>query len=119
MSGSSKRLVTEDPDEYEEVFFAEPKDREGFVPKVIPKSSEQHEQYLPPFTFFSIMELLESAFMLNSLSDEDKMAIVDALEETRFQAEDVVIGQGAEGDCLYIVDSGELSCIQFIASHER
>jgi len=56
------------------------------------------------------MKLLDSAFILNTLPNEDKKIIIDALEPKSFKAEEVVIEQGTEGDSLFVVDSGTLIC---------
>ena len=41
------------------------------------------------------------------------------MEEKTFNAGDVVIQQGDEGDCLYIVDSGELDCFKLLPNNAK
>lgn len=36
--------------------------------------------------------------------------MVDAMEEKKFGPSQLVIKQGEDGDCLYVVDVGELDC---------
>ena len=42
------------------------------------------------------------------LTEEAREAVVAAVTEVKFEADDVVIKQGAEADCMYMVQSGEL-----------
>jgi cAMP-dependent protein kinase regulator len=32
------------------------------------------------------------------------------MEEKKYEESDVVISQGEDGDCLFVVDEGELNC---------
>lgn len=48
--------------------------------------------------------------MLCCLDNEDTGLIVNALEMRSVKAEEVILTQGEEGDCLYLVDSGTLIC---------
>lgn len=41
------------------------------------------------------------------------------MEEKTFNAGDVVIQQGDESDCLYIVDSGELDCFKLLPNNAK
>ena len=51
--------------------------------------------------------------MFSSLDEMEKNIIVDAMQEKRIEKKgDVVIKQGDKGDCLYVVDSGSLSCMK-------
>jgi cAMP-dependent protein kinase regulator len=58
------------------------------------------------------MELLNSAFILNTLSNKDKKIIINALEPKTYEAGETVIEKGTEGDDLFVVDSGTLVCTQ-------
>ena len=50
--------------------------------------------------------------MLCCLDNEDIGIIVNAFEMKSVKAEEVILTQGEEGDCLYLVDSGTLICTQ-------
>ena len=48
--------------------------------------------------------------MFASLDDKEADIVVNAMEEKKFRAQETVIKQGEDGDCLYVVDVGELDC---------
>ena len=50
------------------------------------------------------------AFMFSALDEKEKDIVVDAMEECKIGVNDVVIQEGTQGDCLYVVGSGTLSC---------
>jgi len=73
----------------------------NYKPKFVPKTEEQKEK---------IREKLLKCFIFNTVSKKDLEIIVDAMEEKQFKANDVVIKQYEEGDCVYVVESGNLIC---------
>lgn len=75
--------------------------KSDFKPRVVPKSDEVKEQ---------IMEKIEKAFMFSGLEDSEKQIVVDAMEEKKCFKNEVVIKEGDDGDCLYVVASGTLAC---------
>lgn len=75
--------------------------KEDFVPKVIPK---------PEDTKNRIMERLNKNFLFRSLDHENKEIVIDAMEERKFNKGQYVIKQGEDGDVLYLVDTGILTC---------
>lgn len=48
--------------------------------------------------------------MFQALDDNEKRIVIDAMGEKKVKPGDVVIKQGDEADCLYVIDSGVLSC---------
>jgi cAMP-dependent protein kinase regulator len=48
--------------------------------------------------------------MFSGLDEAEKKIVVDAMEEKKTFKNEVVIKEGDEGDCLYVVASGTLSC---------
>ena len=51
-----------------------------------------------------------------SALDENELAIVlDAIEEVRLQDGDVVIREGDQGDCMYVLEEGTLKCTKVFA----
>lgn len=50
------------------------------------------------------------SFLFSGLDSKDLKIVIDAMEEKIYNPKDVVIKQGEPGDCLYVVDSGELNC---------
>lgn len=56
------------------------------------------------------MEKIEKSFMFSGLDDKEKKIVADAMDEQKFHKNEVVIKEGDEGDSLYVVASGTLSC---------
>lgn len=50
------------------------------------------------------------AFMFSNLDDKEMVIVVDAIEEMRYNPGDQVIVEGDQGDCMYVLESGSLSC---------
>lgn len=55
---------------------------------------------------------LNQVGILSHLSKEQKIQLLDVLEEVKFKAEDVVIREGDPGDFFYIIKSGEATVLQ-------
>lgn len=51
-----------------------------------------------------------NSFMFSALDEKDRNIVIDAMEERKYQPNDYVIKQGADGDMLYVVDEGDLDC---------
>jgi len=64
----------------------------------------------------AIKSRLIHSFMFNSLETTDLKIVIDAMEEKKFVKGDVIINQGDQGDCLYIVEEGELDCFKKFVS---
>lgn len=75
--------------------------KEAFQPRVIHKSEDQKEL---------ITEKLKNCFIFNALDKNDLEIVINAIEEKKFAKDETVITQGDEGNELYIVDTGTLSC---------
>ena len=52
--------------------------------------------------------------MFSALNESEKLVIVNAMQSANFQAGQVVIKEGDEGDCLYVVEAGQLECTKFL-----
>ena len=48
--------------------------------------------------------------MFSGLDMNEKHIVIDAMEEKKCFKKEVVIREGDEGDCLFVVASGTLSC---------
>lgn len=55
--------------------------------------------------------------MFSALDDKEKEIVVSAMEEVKVDVNDVVIKEGDQGDCLYVVGSGTLSCTKIFAGN--
>jgi len=74
-----------------------------YQPKVVEKSEDAKQR---------IRERLSQAFMFAMLDEKEKNIVINAMEECKFAVGDKVITQGDDGDVLYVVDAGELSCFR-------
>ena len=81
-----------------------------FVPKKIHKTEEQINR---------IKGKIISSFIFSSLDKKEIEIVIDAMEEKRFKIDEKVITQGEVGDCLYIVETGSLSCYKILESGEN
>lgn len=48
--------------------------------------------------------------MFKSLGEDEKDIVISAMEEKITEPKEVVIKEGDEGDCLYVVGQGTLQC---------
>lgn len=56
------------------------------------------------------MDKIQNAFMFSGLDESEKQIVVDAMQEQNAITGEVVIKEGDEGDSLYVVGSGTLTC---------
>jgi cAMP-dependent protein kinase regulator len=78
-----------------------------FTPKEIPKSDDQIQR---------IKTRVLQSFLFSALEAKDLSIVIGSMEEKRFEAGEYVIKQYESGDCLFIVESGELNCFRKIVS---
>jgi len=64
----------------------------------------------PPQVRDALKKRLEQAFMFSSLNPEELSIVLDAMQSVKKMAGEAVITEGEEGDCLYVVESGVLTC---------
>lgn len=72
-----------------------------FVPPVIIKTDEQKER---------LKNCLCRSFLFANLEENDLGIVIGAMKELQASVDDVVIKQGDNGDCLYVIESGTLKC---------
>jgi len=72
-----------------------------FVPKVVMKSEDVKKR---------LRKRLLSAFMFDALDERELEIVIDSIEEVQVSRGEVLIHEGDEGDCMYVVESGILSC---------
>lgn len=75
--------------------------KEDFVPKKINKSSDQIQR---------IKARVLQSFLFSALEAKDLSIVIDCMEEKNFKSGENVITQGESGDCLFIVETGDLNC---------
>lgn len=79
--------------------------RKQLKPKVIPKTEAQ---------IIKLREKLISSFIFGGVDDNELSIILSAMEERKFNINDIVIREGDIGYCLYVVESGRLICTKKI-----
>ena len=52
--------------------------------------------------------------MFNALDQNELNIVLDAIEEVRVQADQPVITEGDQGDCMYVLNTGALKCTKVI-----
>ena len=65
----------------------------------------------------ALQKRLEQAFMFSSLNHEELSIILDAMQSVKKRPGDLVIVEGEEGDCLYVVESGILTCTKIFVRY--
>ena len=58
----------------------------------------------------ALKKRLEQAFMFSSLNPDELAIVLDAMQSYKKKPGQAVITEGEEGDCLYVVESGVLTC---------
>lgn len=56
--------------------------------------------------------------MFMALDEKDLKVVIDAMDDRKVNPKDFVIKEGENGDVLYIVESGEMSCTKFLNGKE-
>lgn len=79
--------------------------KSDFKARVVAKSEETQQK---------IMDRLQQSFLFTSLSQEELNIVVGAMEERKFKHKDHVIKQGEDGNELFVVESGTLSCFKHL-----
>ena len=75
--------------------------KEDFVPRVIEKTDEQISK---------IKARIVSSFLFSNLEQNELEIVIGAMDEKHYKPGDNVITQGESGDCLYVVEEGNLDC---------
>ena len=81
--------------------------KKKYVPKVVPKNEDQMNR---------IRGKIISSFIFSALDEKDLEVVINAMEEKKFKLNENVITQGEDGDCLYIVETGQLKCYKTFKS---
>ena len=55
---------------------------------------------------------LKSVELLQSLDELERDDVADNLQALSFEHNQLIVEQGAAGDCMYFVESGEVRCTQ-------
>lgn len=79
-----------------------------FKPKKVEKSDDQIQR---------IKTRVLQSFLFASLESKDLSIVIDSMEEKRFGLGETVIKQGENGDCLYVVELGDLDCFKWFVRY--
>jgi len=63
--------------------------------------------------------VLLKSFMFSELDSGDMDTIILAMKECNFKAGDKVFSEGEDGDCLFIIEKGDLDCLKKIDGVEK
>jgi cAMP-dependent protein kinase regulator len=55
--------------------------------------------------------------MFSALDEMELKIVVDAIEEVKGQAGDTIIKEGDQGDCMYVLEDGKLTCTKVFAGN--
>ena len=75
--------------------------KDDFVAPKHPKTPQVKE---------ALKNRLEQAFMFSALNPEELSIVLDAMVEVKKKAGEAIIREGEDGDNLYVVESGTLTC---------
>ncbi|OEH74288.1 cyclic nucleotide-binding domain-containing protein [Cyclospora cayetanensis] len=103
-----------------EVLLAHPEDPVTFMisrlcqraklPDPTTPYSKENEELRQELARLREDKVLGLSFMFSCLDNKDRNTVVDAMKERQIPADMTLIKQGADGDCLYIVETGSLQC---------
>ena len=81
--------------------------KELFIPKFIAKSEDQIQR---------IKARVLQSFIFAALDSKDLAIVIGSMDEKHYKEGEIVIEQGENGDCLYIIETGELDCFKSFVS---
>lgn len=55
--------------------------------------------------------------MFTALDEKEFKIVVDAIEEVSGKADDIIIKEGDQGDCMYVLESGNLNCTKVFSGN--
>lgn len=84
--------------------------KKAFTPPQYPKSDEQKQR---------LNQTLTKSFMFSALEPADMETILLAVKECTYEPGAKIIIQGADGDCLYIIEKGECDCLVNIEGADK
>jgi len=72
-----------------------------FKAPTFPKTDDQKKR---------ISSVLQESFLFSSLDAKEIGVVIDAMQEKVVEADAQIINQGDDGDCLYVVEEGQMNC---------
>ena len=77
--------------------------KEDFEPRYIKKNDNQINR---------IKSRILQSFIFSNLEQKDVSSVIGAMDEKSYNPGDYVIKQGEQGDCLFVIESGDLDCFK-------
>uniref|UniRef100_A0A7S1A8W9 Cyclic nucleotide-binding domain-containing protein n=1 Tax=Noctiluca scintillans TaxID=2966 RepID=A0A7S1A8W9_NOCSC len=84
--------------------------RVDFTPPVHVKSDEQKTK---------IRTMISRCFLFAALQPKDIEVVIDAMVKRECTRGTRLIEQGSDGDCLYVIESGQMDCFKNMDGHEQ
>lgn len=84
--------------------------KENFKARNIPKNPQEIQQ---------IKGRMLRSFLFGNLDSNDLDIVIGAMEKKMYEPGTNVITQGDDGDCLYLIENGELDCYKKIGKEEK
>lgn len=84
--------------------------KESFQARVVHKSPEEESR---------ISDRMESCIIFKNVHGPEKSIVIQSMEEKRVSSGQVVIQEGDDGNELYLVDSGKLSCYKNLNNENK
>jgi len=81
-----------------------------FTPPVHAKTEEQKSR---------LIGVLKSCFMFSVLDKANMDIIIDAMVEKDAIADERIIQEGADGDCMFVIEKGNIECLKKIGGEEK
>ena len=68
--------------------------------------------YLSPLLEQNIKSRIIQSFLFQSLDQKEVDIVINAMEEMTYESGENVINQGNSGDCLFVIEKGDLDCFK-------
>ncbi|PHJ15190.1 camp-dependent protein kinase regulatory [Cystoisospora suis] len=84
--------------------------KKQFVAPVYEKTEEQKGR---------LENILRQSFLFRNLDEQDLATVINAMQEKKIEPDTTLITEGDDGECLYVVESGELECKKLIEGEQK
>lgn len=66
-----------------------------------------------------LQNILRQSFLFRNLDEQDLSTVINAMQEKKIEPDTTLITEGDDGECLYVVESGELECKKLIEGEQK
>jgi len=81
-----------------------------FTPPVYEKTEEQKVR---------ILAVLQQSFLFSTLDKAEMDKVINAMLEKVVPASSRIIQEGDDGDCMYVIEKGEIECLKLLGGEEK